>query len=68
MSCDHDLDADYLHPADANILGFDEEDGDVHVKLALPCPDCSEALELDARVVNVKEGDFELPLSDELYD
>lgn len=68
MSCDHDLDAEYLHPGDADILEFHEADGDVHVKLALPCPDCSEALELDAKVESVEEGDFELPLSDELYD
>lgn len=68
MACDHDLDAEYLHAGDADILGFHEEDGDVHIKLALPCPDCSEALELDANVRSVEEGDFEFPLSDELYD
>ncbi|QLD84257.1 hypothetical protein HWV23_00555 [Natronomonas halophila] len=68
MSCDHDLDAEYLHPGDADILEFYEADGGLRATLALPCPDCSEALELDLGVDTVEEGDFELPLSDELYD
>ena len=67
MSCDHDLDAEYLYPGDVDVLDVYEEDG-VVVALAVACPDCGTALRLGAPVESVEEADFELPLDDELYD
>jgi hypothetical protein len=69
MSCTHDLDAEYLYPGDTDVLElYEGDDRNIRVKLALPCPECGEALELDTSVESIEEGDFELPLDDELYD
>lgn len=68
MSCTHELDAEYLYPGDTDILEIAEEDGGISVTLALPCPECGDALSVTASVDSVEEGDFELPLDDELYD
>jgi hypothetical protein len=38
------------------------------LSLAAPCPNCGTGLALEARVESVEDGDFELPLDDELYD
>lgn len=67
MSCDHELDAEYLYPRDVDVLDVYDDDG-VRVKLAVPCPDCGTALELVASIESVAEGDFELPLEDDRYD
>ena len=67
MPCDHDLDADYLYPVDFDVLDVYEDDG-LRVSLAVPCPECGQALELDAEIDAVEEGNFELPLDDDLYD
>lgn len=68
MPCDHELDAEYIYPSDADILSIKDDAGDLRVTLALPCPDCGEALSLGATVDSVEEGDFDLPLDDEMYD
>ena len=34
------------------------------VRFAVPCPDCGQALELEADVRGKKESDLELPLED----
>lgn len=68
MACSHELDAEYLYPGDTGIVDIYEEGGELRVRLAVACPDCGEALSLEAAVEKVEEGDFELPLSDELYD
>lgn len=70
MSCDHPLDAEYLHPTDAAVLDLRDEDGMLVVELALPCPECGETLEVRAPVESKRESDLELPLDDveEPYD
>lgn len=68
MSCSHDLDAEFLYPGDADIVDIYDDDGDIGVTFALSCPDCGEALSLDASVDSIEEGDFELPFDDDLYD
>lgn len=68
MACSHDLDAEFLYPSDADVLDLYESDGALRVRFALPCPECGRALELDAGVDEVTEGDFELPLDDARYD
>jgi hypothetical protein len=68
MSCTHDLDAEFLYPSDADVLDIYEETDGLRVKFALPCPECGAALEIDASIESVTEGDFELPLDDERYD
>lgn len=68
MSCDHELDAEYIYPSDADVLSIEDGDGEVRVTIALPCPNCGQALSLESTVDSVAEGDFDLPLDDEMYD
>jgi len=70
MSCDHPLDAEYLHPSDATAVDLFEHGDALAIRLALPCPECGETLELVAEVDSVRETDYKLPLEDaeEQYD
>ena len=69
MSHEHDLDPEYLYPSDADVLDlYAGDDGELRMTLAMPCPECGDPLALDASVDSVEEGDFDLPLDDELYD
>lgn len=68
MPCDHELDAEYIYPSDADILSIEDVDGEVRVTIALPCPNCGQALSLESTIDSVEEGDFDLPLDDEMYD
>lgn len=68
MSCEHDIDAEYLHRSDADVMDIYEENETVRVSFALQCPDCGETLVLDAGVERVEEGEFDLPLDDDPYD
>lgn len=65
---EHDLEAEYLYPSDADVLEIREGDGGIVVEFALPCPECNEALRLTATVDSVVDADIELPLDDEWYD
>lgn len=65
---EHDLDAEYLYPSDVDVLNVVERDGELVAEFALPCPECNDALELEAQVTRVEESDIELPLDDEYYD
>lgn len=64
MNCEHDLDAEYLYPSDAQILDIDEEAGSLRFIIAVPCPDCDQTLKLTAPVEKVEETTLELPLDD----
>jgi hypothetical protein len=66
--CPHDLDAEYVYPSDVDVLATANDGEDVVFTLALPCPECGAALEVEAGSESVVEGDFELPLDDSLYD
>lgn len=68
MPCDHELDAEYIYPSDADVLSIEDVDGEVRVTIALPCPNCGQALSLEATIDSVEEGEFDLPLDDEMYD
>lgn len=68
MPCDHELDAEYIYPSDVDVLAVDDDAGELRVNFALPCPNCGQALSLEATVDSVEEGDFDLPLDDEMYD
>lgn len=70
MSCNHDLDAEFLYPSDAAVLDLFGEDGDTLIRFAVPCPECDQALELTARVEDVEEAALSLPLDDaeDVYD
>ena len=70
MSCSHDLDAEFLYPSDAAILELYEEDDDLWIRFAVPCPDCDQSLELTARVESKEEAALSLPLDDaeDVYD
>lgn len=63
MAHEHDL--DHLYPADAEVLClYEGEDGGLRLSVAVPCPDCDRALELDAAVRDVEEIDLDVPLED----
>jgi hypothetical protein len=70
MTCDHDLEAEYLYPVDADVLDLVDGPNGLAIRFALPCPDCGQALELEADVRGMKESDIDLPLDDaeEQYD
>jgi hypothetical protein len=67
-TCDHDLEAEYLYPSDVDVLGLSEAGGELHVALAVPCPECDAALRVETAVTSVDEGEFDLPLDDSRYD
>ncbi|MDY6780022.1 MAG: hypothetical protein SV760_05665 [Halobacteria archaeon] len=71
MTCEHDLDPEYLHPSDARVLEIYENDvGNTVVSLAVPCPNCDETLKLEAPVEDIQETTLETPLDegDDIYD
>jgi hypothetical protein len=70
MSCDHDLDPEYLYPSDAQLIDIFEEDDTLSFRLALPCPECDQAFEIVARADSIEQAEYELPLDDveEPYD
>lgn len=63
MTCDHDLDAEYLHPSDGRVLDV-YGDGDLHFAIAIPCPECDQALRVDTRVESTEELDVDTPFGD----
>jgi len=65
---EHELSADYLYPADAEVLNIYEQDGWLYIDVATVCPECSQTLELAAPVTQVTETDIDLPLDDDYYD
>lgn len=70
MGCPHDLDAEYLYPSDVDVLELQGQGGDLVIRFALPCPECGQALELEAGVEHIEESDLNLPLDDaeDVYD
>ncbi|WP_276271933.1 hypothetical protein [Haloarcula litorea] len=65
---EHDLSAEYLYPADADVLDIETEMGRIYVEVAVDCPECSETLALRSPVESVTEVDVDLPLDDDYYD
>lgn len=72
MSCDHNLDAEYLYPSDAVVLELydDPEVDTLGIRFALPCPDCDATLELTATVDHIGETELQPPIEeeDDIYD
>jgi hypothetical protein len=66
----HDLDSEYLFPADARVVDVYELEDDLRVTIGVPCPECDETLALDGSVETVVEESLEVPLdeADDLYD
>lgn len=65
---DSDLDAEYLYPSDADVLEISQAPDGIRVKFAVPDPESGAGLVLDALVESIQEGDFELPLDDDMYE
>lgn len=67
---EHDLSAEYLYPADAAVLDIydDGDDGQLRVRVAVPCPECSETVALTTTVETVADTGVELPLNEDYYD
>lgn len=65
---EHDLDAEYLYPSDADVLAIRSGNEGLVVEFVLPCPECNEALRLTGSVTDVVDADLDLPLDDDLYD
>jgi len=68
MSCNHELNPEYIYPSDIDVLDVDATETGLVLNVALPCPECGQALELSTDVTVVSESDLELPLDDEWYD
>lgn len=65
MTCEHDLDAEYLHPSDGRVLEFYEDDTDsLRVAIAVPCPECDQAVRLETVVESTEELDVDTPFGD----
>lgn len=64
MSCDHDLDPEYLYPSDAQILDFHDDDGTLVIRVAVPCPECDESVAIEASAERIEAVDLEIPLGD----
>lgn len=67
---EHELEANYLYPSDAEVLSIHSDDDSLVLQLAVPCPECGETLELFGTVSKITESELELPLEDveETYD
>lgn len=66
---EHALSAEYLYPADAEVLDiFDGEGGQLRLEVAVPCPECSETVALTTSVESVTESALDLPLDEDYYD
>jgi len=65
---EHEVSAEFLYPADADVLDIYERGGSLYVDVATVCPECSQTLALSATVESVGEVDVELPLDEEYYD
>lgn len=61
---DHELEAEYLSPSDAELLEVAPGDGGLELSVAVFCPECGQTLALDAPVAESSEIDLELPLED----
>ncbi len=61
---EHELEAEYLSPADAEVLDVAPGNGGVDLSVAVPCSECGQTLALDAPVAGISEIDLELPLED----
>ncbi|MFQ3293756.1 MAG: hypothetical protein ACI9PP_000603 [Halobacteriales archaeon] len=61
MNSAHDPDPEYLSPTGAQIIEFVEEDETLSFGIALPCPECDQALEVSARAESIVETDLEAP-------
>lgn len=64
MSCEHDVDAEYLYPSDARIHEITGRDGGIRLAVVVPCPECGQALKLTATVEEVEEVSLEVPFDD----
>lgn len=64
MACDHDLDPEYLHPSDGRVLEIYEDDDSLRFAIAIPCPECDQALRVDATVDSTEEIDVDTPFGD----
>lgn len=63
-SHEHELEAEYLSPTDAEILEIEAGEQGLQLHVAVPCPECGQTLALDAPVSAISEIDLELPLED----
>lgn len=68
MSCDHELEIDYIYPGDIDVLKISDDNGSLEIALVMPCPNCGQSLRLDTTISSVEEIAMDLPLDDEIYD
>lgn len=64
MSCDHELDGEYLTTTDAAVTDLHGEGDEFRVDLVVTCQDCGQALELTLREESREETDVDFPLDD----
>ena len=64
MSCDHELDSEYLTTTDSAVVDVRGAGADLRIDVVLPCPDCGQALQLTLSEDERTEVDVDFPLDD----
>lgn len=64
MSCDHELDSEYLTTTDSAVVDIRGAGGDLQIDVVVPCPDCGQALKLTLSEASRQEVDVSFPLDD----
>ncbi|MFB6220025.1 MAG: hypothetical protein ABEH90_01180 [Halolamina sp.] len=64
MSCDHELDSEYLTTTDSTVVDIRGAGEDLEIDVVLPCPDCGQALQLSLSEETRTEVDVSFPLDD----
>ncbi len=64
MSCDHELDSEYLTTTDSAVVDIRGAGADLRIDVVVPCPDCGQTLELTLSEESRRETDVSFPLDD----
>jgi len=65
---EHERSAEYLYPADAEVLNIYEKSDQLYLDVATACPGCSETVALTAPVESIADTGVDRPLDDDYYD
>ncbi len=64
MSCDHELDSEYLTTTDSAVVDIRGAGEALRIDVVVPCPDCGQALQLNLSEESRQEVDVDFPLDD----
>lgn len=64
MSCDHELDGEYITNSDAAVTDVYGVGDGLRIDIVVACPDCGQPLELTMHEESRAERDVDFPLDD----